>query len=198
MPARLAKKTVVPRGGVWKYRQPESGFMIEADSWIELVKSVRKHRVANGYPIPITLEADIEEGVCELCPSICVESTGKDIVPERVTWGQVVSFTSIMIESLAKGWPKVGQEEADRRASICATCPDNVRAEGCTGCSSKQINSLVGVVAGSSSTKHDSNLESCRHCGCLNRAQIWFPLDILKNHMDSRVAEKLPSSCWKK
>lgn len=198
MPNKLINRNNVPRGGVWKYKEPESGVIIEGDSWLELVQNVKNHRAANGYIIPVTFISDVEAGVCELFPAMCKDGSGKDIVPERITWAQVAQFTSIMIESLVKGWPKVDQKEADRRAGICATCPDNVKAEGCTGCNTKRIKQMVQAVAGSSSTKFDSNLESCRHCGCLNKAQIWFPLDILQKHMEKRVSELLPTGCWKK
>jgi len=191
MPNKLINRNNVPRGGVWKYKEPESGVIIEGDSWIELVQNVRNHRVANGFVIPVTFISDVEEGVCELFPAMCKDDDGASIVPKQITWGQVAQFTSIMIESLVKGWHKVDQKEADRRASICAACLDN-------GCSSKRIKQMVQAVAGSSSTKFDSSLESCRHCGCLNKAQIWFPLEILQKHMDKRVSELLPAGCWKK
>jgi len=198
MPVRLRNKGVVPRGGIWRYKQSESGLTLESDSWLGLVDVVKRHRMANGYTIPITFESDIEQGVCELAPSVCVKADGKSAASSRITWGQVAQFTGIMISSLLKGRPKEPESEANRRAQICSQCPDNVQAEGCSGCNSRKIETLVQKVAGTSRTKHDSQLESCRHCGCLNRVQVWFPKEILQKHMDNKVREALPAPCWKK
>ena len=98
MPNKLINRNNVPRGGVWKYKEPESGVIIEGDSWLELVQNVKNHRAANGYIIPVTFISDVEAGVCELFPAMCKDGSGKDIVPERITWAQVAQFTSIMIE----------------------------------------------------------------------------------------------------
>jgi hypothetical protein len=57
---------------------------------------------------------------------------------------------------------------------------------------------LVRRLAGTNATEHDSQLESCRHCGCFNKAQVWFPLKILQKYQREAVRRALPSHCWKK
>jgi len=197
MGQRIKDKELVPQGGVFRYVQPESGLEIRKSSWGNLVNAVRKHRQANGYAIPIDYEREIEEGFCELIPEACKEGEVSPS-PKRLTIGQVISFTSILGESLLRGSPRCSAEVAEERASTCASCPDNIKPQGCTGCNSRKTDKLIAKITGTKPTSQDSRLESCRHCGCLNRAQVWFPLEILKKHMSKRVREALPNHCWKK
>ena len=61
--AQLIKdKEAVPAGGIFRYVQPESGLEIRESSWRNLVNSVRLHRQANGYAIPVDYEREVEEG----------------------------------------------------------------------------------------------------------------------------------------
>lgn len=199
MPRRIKDKGLVPIGGSFKYYQAESGMTIEAPSWSALLNKVRQHRSANGYDVPITFEADVEEGLCELIPSACKEDAGAQPTPSKLTLPQVLRFTALIGESVLKGSPRVQLDEANRRAEICANCADNVSAQaGCGGCNGGSVDRLVMRLVGRQSTKADKKLHSCRHCGCLNRAQIWFPLGLLQKHTPDRVREALPQHCWKK
>jgi hypothetical protein len=196
--AQLIKdKETVPAGGIFRYVQPESGLEIRESSWRNLVNSVRLHRQANGYAIPVDYEREVEEGFCKLLPEACKEGAASP-TPKRLTIGQVISFTSILGESMLRGNPRCSAEVADERASICASCPDNIKPDGCGGCNSRKVDSLVSKLTGAKPTSHDSRLDSCRHCGCLNRAQVWFPLEILQKHTSKEVREALPAHCWKK
>jgi len=197
MVQRIKDKEQVPAGGAFRYVQPESGLEIREGSWRNLVNAVRKHRQANGYAVPVDYEWEIEEGFCKLLPEACKDGEASPS-PKHLTIGQVISFTLILGESLLKGSPRCSAEVAEERASICASCHDNIKPKGCTGCNSRKVNTLVSKLTGAKPTSHDGRLESCRHCGCLNRAQIWFPLEILQKHTSKRVREALPSHCWKK
>lgn len=193
---RLTDKQTTPPNG-WRYRQRESGKLITATSFMNLVAAVRQHRIANGYPIQMDMELEIEDGVCKEVPEVCKERPA-DLIPQRLTIANVVAFTMTLGESILKGNPRVDQEEADRRGSICAGCPANVKADGCGGCNSARLDQVISKVTKSGTTQFDSMLESCKFCGCLNRAQIWFPLEILQNHIKPEVRDALPEHCWKK
>lgn len=193
---RVREKQTTPPDG-WRYRQRESGKLITATSFPNLVAAVREHRIANGYPIQMDMEVEVEEGVCKEVPDVCYEKP-RSIIPERLTIANVVAFTMTLGESILKGNPRVEQEEADRRAIICSECSANVKAEGCGGCNSARLDSAISKVTRAGTTDYDNKLESCKYCGCLNRAQIWFPLDILQKHLNPKTLEALPSNCWKK
>jgi len=189
------KYTTPPNG--WRYLQRESGKLIRGTSFSNLLAAVREHRMANGYPMQMDMEQEVEEGVCEQSPSICVEVEA-DLIPHKLTIANVLAFTMTLGESILKGSPRVDDVEANRRAVICSGCTDNVRAEGCGACNSKRINSIVEKLTRSKPTDHDDKLATCRYCGCLNKAQVWFPLSILQNHIKPEIREALPAHCWKK
>lgn len=193
---KLKDKSLTPPGG-WRYVQRESGKVITATSFLNLVAEVQQHRMANGYPIQMDMEQEVDEGVCREIPEACVERK-HEAIPSRLNIRNVLNFTMTLGESILKGNPKVDEEEANRRAKICATCPANINADGCGACNLDTINSLITKLTGAMPTRYDDKLESCRYCGCLNKAQVWFPLDILKRHLNPEIAEALPTACWKK
>jgi len=193
---RVKEKQTTPPNG-WRYRQRESGKLITATSLPNLVAAVREHRLANGYPIQMDMDQEVEEGVCKEVPEACYDRP-RDLVPQRLTIANVVAFTKTLGESILKGNPRVEQEEADRRAMICTGCTANIQAEGCGGCNSSRLDDAISKITKAGKTDYDPKLESCKYCGCLNRAQIWFPLDILQNHLNPEIREALPAACWKK
>jgi len=193
---RLRDKSLTPPDG-WRYRQRESGQLILATSFPNLVAAVREHRMANGYPIQMDMEQEVDEGICKEVPDACLEQPA-DLVPRRLSIANVLAFTMTLGESILKGNPRVDIEEANRRAVICSDCSDNVDAAGCGGCNSKTINRLINKLTRSKPTDSDDKLKTCRYCGCLNKAQVWFPLKILQNHIKPEIREALPAHCWKK
>jgi hypothetical protein len=193
---KLKDKYTTPPGG-WRYTQRESGKLISSPSFPSLVVAVRQHRMANGYPLQMDMEQEVEEGACKESPGHC-DDMPPDLIPSKLTLSNVFAFTMTLGESLLKGNPRVDDEEADRRAAVCAGCSDNVPIGGCGGCNAKTINSAIEKLTRAKPTKLDDKLHTCRYCGCLNKAQIWFPLDILQNHINPKIREALPAHCWKK
>ena len=76
---RVREKQTTPPDG-WRYRQRESGKLITATSFPNLVAAVREHRIANGYPIQMDMEVEVEEGVCKEVPDVCYEKP-RSIIP---------------------------------------------------------------------------------------------------------------------
>tara|TARA_R110002020_G_scaffold244589_2_gene458248 strand:+ start:414 stop:965 length:552 start_codon:yes stop_codon:yes gene_type:complete len=182
--------------GGFRYFQKETGLMITGPHWNGLVGNVRRHREANDLPIDPGLEQEVEDYMCGEMPDGCHEVAN----PEKafISISAVVSLTKILVETFLRGNPRVDLDEANRRAKLCVGCPDNVAAEGCRPCHAGNIEKLVKKLAGDDTTKHDAKLESCRHCGCFNKVQIWFPLDVLQKYQREAVRDALPSHCWKK
>ena len=193
----LRNRNIVPPGG-FRYTQKESGKTLHANSFHALCEVVKNHRQANGYPLDIDYETDIETQLClQLSKHDCKE-VGIEVKPRQLGFADVMRFTKILGESVLKGNPRVDKEEANRRALICAGCNANVKAHGCAGCNSKRVAGLITTLTGTDETDHDDKLESCTFCGCLNKAQVWFPLSILQNHIKANINKALPEHCWKK
>lgn len=188
-------RSITPRGG-WRYYQEETDTLVKGAHWSDLILKVASHRAANNLPIEPGWEREVEEYMCSLFEGACDEKDqGK---APALNMGDVMQFTKILGEAIIKGNKCVEQEEADRRAHVCANCPSNVEPEGCAPCGIRNVAALLSKLVGAKETPHDKRLNSCKHCGCLNKAQVWFPLDLLQKHMSDKVNNDLPSNCWKK
>ena len=197
---KLKNKNIGLAGG-FKYTQKESGITFNCSSWDQLIVKLKQHRVANGYDIPLNWEDEVQDHLCRNCPDQdqwCVEDNNPQPTHRNLGLGDVVMFTRVLVDKFVRGGKNVDAEEANKRASICASCPDNVSVGSCRGCNSGKIEEAVRRVTDSGATKYDEKLETCRWCGCFNKAQIWFPIEVLKNNMSDEIKESLPSHCWKK
>jgi hypothetical protein len=184
-----------PQGG-WRYFQEETGTLIEGPHFQGLVDKVANHRAANNLPIEPGWEQDIVDYMCQEIPGACKDRPSEEA--PSITMGQVLHFTRILGDALLNGHERVELDEATERASICATCPSNVKPAGCIPCGLAGAANLLSKFVGARETSHDNQLESCKHCGCLNKAQVWFQLELLQRHMSDKVNEELPDHCWKK
>ena len=180
----------------WRYYQEETDTMIRGPHWPGLLQKVAEHRAANNLPIEPGFEHEIELYMCSLFPGKCVEKPNAEV--PRISMGQVIQFTRILGDALLNGHTRVEQEEADYRAAICVDCPSNIKPSGCIPCGMGSVVKQLSRFVGARETAHDNKLESCKHCGCLNKAQLWFQLELLQRHTSDRVNSELPDNCWKK
>lgn len=190
----LIPTTVVPSGG-YSYTQAETGLTLSADNIHQLIARVVDHRRANGLPVPFNIEDEVTSKVCGERPELCREADLSVPKSKPITLAMVLRITRTMFQA---GFEREDQETADTRAAICASCDDNITPQGCTGCSSSAIKKAVAFVVGNRKTPHDSLLNSCKHCGCFNEAQVWIPLEALQSQITETENEALPDHCWKK
>jgi hypothetical protein len=196
----LVDRGMVPPGG-FKFLVSETATTITAASFLELVHAVKRHRSANGLHVTATIESEVEHGLCETLPTgSCMHADTMGSYESRVrtlSLAEVVSATLSIGEFLLRGREKVSQEEADRRAKICSTCPFNLPAGACTTCSHNTLREAVVKIVGAAQTTSDSVLHTCYSCGCTLKAAVWMPLDILQRHAGENL-KTLPAWCWKK
>lgn len=184
----------VPPGG-WKYRQEESGLEIYGGDYYDLKEKVRKHRQINQFTGG-NLDDEIQTQICT--------RMGPGTRAFFCRPCQPYAFGSIDLEDVAHflkttaSWVKkptfVSQAEADRRAEICASCPQNIGITGCTGC--RNLVKWTFQLIGHRSTPFDTKLGACAVCHCSNQAQIHLPLEVLKKGITKRMV--FPDHCWKK
>jgi len=192
---RLANKSRTPSGG-WRYFDEDTGTLVTGAHWGHLVQSVYNHRTANELPCDPSLVDDIESYMCAECSDSC-----ESVSPPATAYigiADVITLTRTLAESFLKGNPRVDTLEANRRAKICSGCAANVEAGGCRPCHSKSMEAILLKFSGPKKTDSDQNLKSCLHCGCFNKVQVWFPLDILQKNQRAKVKKALPDNCWKK
>jgi hypothetical protein len=188
-------KSVVPPGD-FVYVEPSSGIRFRTRSWNTMVLEVREHRIANGVLLSPGWEDELESDVCKnYGPETCkfVDST-PDNGPRSIHVSDVKNFLRVLGSWMTSGTGYVEQEEAERRAEICAACPKNQTIEGCTACSN--LVGTISAILGSRATKYDVVLKGCAVCSCSNQAQVHIPLDVLKKGVTQNM--EFPDHCWKK
>lgn len=181
----------VPEGD-WRYEQPETGMKFRSQHWKELQGFVWDYR--NSVP---ELQLDTTGGwVTRFWSNVCEQNHYYDCIdaenPGRYpnlsdAWNWVKS----MEDWRKTGFDTVPQEEAERRAAICAKCPHNRIISGCWGC--KGVGEQVSKLSGGKTTSIDQNLHMCDVCLCVIKAKVHLPREVI--HTDG-LDDKWPSFCW--
>lgn len=203
----------VPPGG-WRWTDPDTGQIITASTFYDLVKSAERHREDNGLARFGNLDAVVEHNLCvELTEaghgSWCIDRIrtitggGSDLpaahgrpVMDLETVKRGTGAVLTMINRAVRGEsPFVPQAQADRRARVCKGCPKNVDAQGCWGC--KGIMKTVTRTIGRRKTSYDSKLRACQVCKCVIASMVHVKLDILLRDMPEGEQDRYPSFCWK-
>lgn len=186
-----------PPGNGFPYLQQENGFNLKAPTLRNLAEQVKAHRRANNIPIGVNIDAEVEDNSCreilKLYPNYtgCSDDSGQQPFRQSrfTVISQVLDFLKTCAVWIAKGCQFVDQEEANRRAQICAGCPKNRDVGQCIPCASK---SLLAGIKGSRSTLYDDKLKVCEACGCWLPVKVWFPKEVMKR--DGVEYEK--GICW--
>lgn len=105
--------------------------------------------------------------------------------------------TAVPIEWFKQGGMPVSPELANKRASVCIVCPRHEKGEWFTIAAGELIKKTIELRSDLKlETTYDAQLQSCGVCGCLLRAKVHTPLDvILKKSRPDELAE-FPSTCW--
>lgn len=184
--------------GMWRFKHIDTGFVSRGTTFNDLVGKVAQYRqnrkepiVSEGY---VRLADEVEDEICQaLSPEDQIAHCNtKWRQTSGIHWREVARFLHTLAAWLKTGFQMVPQEEAERRAAICAKCPLNVGMSGCAIC-------RVSLQAGRDalmqrSTTSDDKLHACGVCGCDNKTQVHVPLDILRS---GKSKLSYPSWCWK-
>lgn len=198
---KLALKafTTVPYGGGYRITDPLAGVEVFGTTFNQFVKRARDQRRANGFPTGLEFEQEMEQLACKYYPAECDNIDTDRIRPRNLGLHDIMVGTSVMARFVVSGMKVVPQEEAERRASICVSCPHNTRyAKPCNGVCAELL-SLVRSIVGQVGTSKDSELHACQICACSLPAAVYVPLDIqLKPLSDNQIKQfKSVPNCWK-
>lgn len=200
--AKIRYRSAPPYGGQYSLNLPEKGMKGTGTTLGMLLDKIKDYRRANGIPIGLEFESEVEREVCRFYPQECEESS--PLIPNtalRLSLSDVVDGTMNLLRFKLAGSPLVDQVEADRRAAICSRCPLNGQiTTPCSGCD--QIKKTVMAMVGNVSTPYDDRLQSCLICHCFNAAAVHIPLDIQNQSWSEQQkaqfqAAKNEYSCWK-
>lgn len=105
----------------------------------------------------------------------------------------------LWIQFFGDGRP-VEKEVAEKRASVCVTCPQNVKGsilERFNAAAGKEILAIFNALNDLDlNTSQDKDLYVCHLCSCPLRSKVFAPIDMVKKHMVKETMDSLPDYCW--
>lgn len=193
---------VSPPGARWKYTDPANGQPFSEPSLKQLVIAVGKARAAM---LELDTSSDIDlrpQWQERLIHEMCVQMQPLGLKCENHDENGRSTTVWMGLSDLVRRWngtkanweaagrPFVSPEEAERRASICRSCPENRPITGCFGCGG--FAAEVSAWMGGLKTLKDEHLHTCFVCGCFLRSKVWMPLDVI----DNQGADFTPVRGW--
>jgi hypothetical protein len=97
--------------------------------------------------------------------------------------------------------PFVTQEEADRRAAICASCEFNADLGfSCGACADRLFQMLGQIFRAPRKTPYDIHLGGCAICSCALKVAVWVPLRVQQAGLNDELRAEFRQVpyCWKK
>lgn len=187
--ARFPGYTVFGSKQGWFYPIEETKCVLMSVGFKSLVDDVRQHMKVNGVEVPANLMDTIQFWWCD---NIDSENCGEPVPAHAADiYTLAMRFLRTVRDWLAQGGQRVPQDEAERRAAICATCPFNQAETWCSGCFMKAVLGRVLSAFGGWTTSRDAELKSCRVCGCKLSVKVHIPAEA----MEYKGLE-WPEHCW--
>jgi hypothetical protein len=197
----VPKSSVIPPGGYhFITATPEGGTLkIESHSVESVQELLLKYRLNNNLPVG-NPQQEVIDYICGTWPHFCTETTEAFLVP-AMSITREAHLSRRVSDWTARLWAlgsdnAVAQPEADRRAAICSSCPQNkdYRPGACAPCV-ESLDRLSFIWLRNRSTPFDQSLGGCRACGANLKTAVQAsrlpPLsDADKNSLDP--------SCWRK
>lgn len=182
----------VPSGGAWSVFIEATGYTIREPHIANFISAGVRHALDNNLPWAGSgAKAYLLDLWCQQHPKA---RCGDKDAPAR-TFGieDLKRFANSMgqwVVKVASGesaW--VEQGEAERRALICADCPNNQDIV-CGWCAGSPLPVIANHLGGRH-TSSDDKLKSCSVCLCQLKAKVHMPLEV----MDTAGLD-VPSFCW--
>ena len=196
----IPNTSVVPPGG-FHYTETHDGISIkiESDSVEATAEALLRYRVNNGIP-PGDPQKDVFDYICKNWPHFChnTDPYNKTVGREQSPDENLSRRMTVWMTKLWNSGPdnSVTQAEAERRAAICAVCPQNqdYRPGGCGGCIDG-IERLGFTWRRNRTTTLDAKLSGCKATGAhlpslVQAEKIPAMSDEEKNRLDT--------TCWRK
>lgn len=113
---RIIDTAKVPPGGLFRYKDPETGISFSHPYFVQVKSMAHKHRSVNHLPIPVNWEIWIEDQICQAtttCPCEPLEGEG------RSTWNKALTLAKAITEWTKAGFPLVSDEVLAERRGTC-------------------------------------------------------------------------------
>lgn len=196
----LKNRDQTPPDG-FRYVHVESGFVSRAIDIYNWFENIKAHRKANGYP-PITVEQAMDQQCATLPPQWCEHDSeqqgSRDWVNTRLHWRHIAEGMKAYLALIVSGFKTVDQEEANRRARICASCYLKVTPQGCGAC--LKLSQLITGDIAQKKTPYEDQLvnKACAVCSCAVSSIVHFPMSALDKNDTPEKQNAYPDFCWRK
>ncbi len=208
-----------PSGG-WAFRQPQTGWTAPtpiASTFSQTVQLIIAHRKANPAITAqhkLATNQQVVENELEVYTrkrlgipetALPFPSSHKSfaqgavgVVADRISaFQRAAQNTAIPIEWFKTGGMPVAKELANKRAAICVVCPRHEKGEWYTVAAGEVIKKTIEIRADLKlETDYDAQLQSCGVCGCLLRAKVHTPLNVIVEKTKPEVMAAFPPNCW--
>lgn len=202
MTLRLKSRSLIPHGGGFRWRDPITNVEVFGTNYEMLIQLAYNERRANSAPIGLGFEQEVEADLCRSYPDEAETFDPRVPSNRRLGLSDVVHGTMAMIHHRLAGSPLVSQEEANRRAEICARCAFNVTfTKPCSLCPDLE-NLVRAAMTSGKSTPFDNELKSCQLCSCFTKVSVWTELEIQCKPLTDDQRDMFKSlvelgRCWK-
>ena len=187
-----------PPGG-WRYTVPGTGVTLTAPFFNTLKPRVIKHLKANGVVVDDERLLLLEDGACRATRPA---GSGGAKRPAKPVEGKLPHLTLDKAERFIKTvWQVlkdrqfVPREEAERRLTICMSCPLATSIGGCEGCTTL-FKKAVELMDKKNPLTVEEGKEFCGACGCLIRAKCLIPNATL-DRAEGGTKPKYWEGCWR-
>ena len=208
-----------PNGG-WQYRQAATGWSAPTpvgSTYLQTVTLIIQHRMKNPAIVAkhhLSLDpAVVGEELLDFnrlrlgipkptAQPIPASFPVRNSRPERVVVAahnlkRAAQGTAVVLDWLASGGAPVTPELAEKRAAICAACPQNQPGDWYTEAPAEIIKSALDARQDLKlSTTHDAELKSCQICRCLLTLKVHTPLEFIVHRTKPEIMAEFPSHCW--
>lgn len=112
----------------------------------------------------------------------------------------ITAGIGVVIDWLGDSLEPVPVDLAQKRAAICAVCPQNGRPDfiqkllAMAASGVKELVELKNDLA--LKTDYDDRLQHCQPCDCVLTLKVWTKLDFILAHTNERVMTELDPKCW--
>lgn len=186
---------MIPPGG-WHFMQ-EGKHRIESDSYDHLIEAVQTWRLQNQRPVGNVVQ-DVIDYICSNFPRQCqgtpeqrasgavkpTPGAGNKFVDKIIQWANDARDEGIARELET-------EQEALRRANICAQCPKNSTWENsCPSCVDHAQRLMAILRQGKDIQSMAPRLHGCSEVTHDNRTAIWIKKEFL------RKSDGMPEACW--
>lgn len=169
----------------------EYGVVHTGYRFANLLRAIKEYRIEHGGDLSVGWEDRVGNKLCEDQKLPACSQFEK---PQRkFSLSDVSTFFQSINKWRKTGYEVVSEEESERRAAICAACPQNIKVEGCTSCF--RLLQKIKSVIGERTTSKDDELNQCGVCACDLQTKIHLPKHV--GQVD-KYDDSLPSHCWLK